>query len=202
MVPGSLRQQRDRRGVLALFGTAGILLLGAGLYRAALGPIPAPALGGPFSLRDPDGRLHGAQAGQGRWELVFFGYTQCTDTCPRTLIEMSEALGGLDPGARRIQPLFITVDPVHDTPAALRRYTSGFSSTLIGLTGDPATLAGVRRAYHVVAEQEAGEAGYDHSAALFVLDPAGRVVSILPADTDRRVLQARLRALVPALPAA
>ncbi|WP_419729469.1 SCO family protein [Lichenicola sp.] len=158
------------------------------------------SVGGPFTLVDDQGRTRHGDSFRGRYMLIFFGYANCTDVCPQTLTEMSEALGTVDPDARRIQPLFITIDPTHDTPQRLRAYTAAFSPTLIGLTGTPSELGAVERRFHVVVEPDAsnGRDGFDHSALIYLVGPDGQFIAPFPAASGRTVLQAALRRYVPA----
>ena len=189
--------RRDRRGLLAATGGVLLLLAGAGAYRHLLGVAPSPGIGGPFVLADSDGQPRSDRSFRGRYMLIFFGYTGCTDICPQTLTEMSEALGRLDPDAVRIQPIFITVDPARDTPDRLRRYTGAFSPHLIGLTGTPGQLDRVERRFHVVVEREDSRtAELAHTAVLYLLGPDGGFLAPIPADADRVAMQAALRRYV------
>jgi protein SCO1 len=83
-------------------------------------------------LIDHKGRHVTDAAYRGRWMLVFFGYTDCPDECPVTLQKMANALNSLGPLADRIAPLFITVDPVRDTPARLAGYLTNFGPASSG----------------------------------------------------------------------
>ena len=105
------------------------------------------AIGGPFSLTDHNGRTVTEQDLKGRPFLVFFGYTNCPDFCPTTMFEISEVLKKLGPDGDRTRALFITVDPERDTPAALKDYVSSFDPRIIALTGEPAAIAAVAKAY-------------------------------------------------------
>ncbi|MBE7210709.1 MAG: SCO family protein [Gluconacetobacter diazotrophicus] len=180
-----------------LGATAAVLLVGAGV-RAGLDP--GHAIGGPFRLQGTDGRWHDERGFPGRFQLIFFGDADCADWCPLTLKQMSDALKRLDPGAARVQPILITVDPAHDTPAHLRQYVAPFGPHLLGLTGTPGALAPVWRAFGVRVEER--DAAIDHTAALFLLDPRGRVAAIIPAAADSDAIGAVLRRHVPALPGA
>ena len=192
-------RRRDRTGLGIATGGVLALLACAGLYRAMLGN-PPPAIGGSFTLADSDGQPRSDNSFRGRYMLIFFGYTGCADVCPQTLTEMSEALDRIDPQARRIQPLFITVDPVHDTLQRLHRYTQNFSPNLIGLTGTAAQLGAVERSFHVVVEPDShdGKSDLDHSAVIYLLGPDGSFIAPIPADADRTTLQAALNRYVPA----
>lgn len=192
-------RRRDRKALLVAGSLVFLLLMLAGSYRMLLGPAPAPAIGGPFSLRDADGVPRTDSSFRGRYMLIFFGYTQCKDVCPHALTEMSEALNRVDPLASRIQPLFITVDPARDTPAALRRYVAAFSPYLIGLTGTNVQLTEVWRDFHVIVQPVSltnGEEDLDHSAALYLMDPAGRFLAPIAATASRSVMQATLQRYV------
>lgn len=106
-------------------------------------------IGGPFNLVDDHGHSVTDAAYQGRWMLVFFGYTDCPDDCPLTLQKMGTALDALGPLANRIASLFITVDPARDTPDRLAQYVANFGPRIIGLTGNSEQIAAVAKAYRV-----------------------------------------------------
>ncbi len=190
---------RSERKGLAI-ATAGVLglLACAGLFRQVLGPGPSAAIGGPFTLADSEGRLRSDTSFRGRYVLLFFGYTNCADVCPRTLTEMSEALDQFDPDARRVQPVFITIDPARDTPERLRRYIAGFSTHLVGLTGTTRQLDAVERLFHVVVEPDpaGGREDLDHSAVIYLLDPQGNFLAPIPAEAGRAFMQSTLHRLV------
>ena len=191
-------RRRDRAGLAT--ATAGVvfLLVCAGFYRAMLGPAPSPAIGGPFTLADSEGQPRSEASFRGRYMLIFFGYTGCTDVCPQTLTEMSEALDRFDPDATRVQPIFITVDPQHDTPDRLRQYTTAFSPHLLGLTGTTQQLDSIERRFHVVVQPDpaGGKDGLDHSAVIYLLGPSGNFLAPIPADASRTVMQSTLRRFV------
>ena len=69
---------------------------------------------------------------------MFFGYTQCPDVCPTTLVTLAETMKPLGPDADRVQVLFVTVDPERDTPALLAEYVPAFDKRFVGLSGDAA----------------------------------------------------------------
>jgi protein SCO1/2 len=60
----------------------------------------------------------------GKWSLVFFGFTYCPDFCPTTLtaLEATKAADGRQ-GEGRADRLRL-VDPERDTPQALKDYLS------------------------------------------------------------------------------
>ena len=155
--------------------------------------------GGPFALVDVNGRPADQTVLNGKWSVVFFGYTFCPDVCPTTLTLLGQAMSQLGPNAARTQVVFITVDPERDTPAQLKTYLSSpaFPRNTIGLTGSAAQIDRAAKAYYVYYRKEGTGADYtmDHSTALYLMDPQGRFVKpiatdIPPAQVARQITEA------------
>ena len=183
----------SRRGVAG--GLLGLALLLAGCGHGA--PKSAPSdVGGSFRLIDQRGARVDEHILQGKWTAVYFGYTFCPDVCPTTLPTLAQAIDRLGPDARRFQVVFITVDPERDTPEQLKTYLSSpaFPKGAIGLSGSPAEIAAVARAYHVY-YKKAGEGpnySMDHTSIVYLMDPAGAFSRPLafgaaPADIARQI---------------
>ncbi len=156
----------------------GVVLIVAGRLSSPVAQIAA--IGGPFKLTDQNGQVVTDQDLKGHPFLVFFGFTHCPDVCPTTLFEVSEVLRVLGPDADRTRALFITVDPERDTPRVMKDYLSSFDPHLSGLTGDPAEIAAVAKAYRVYFKkvpQEDGGYTLDHTAIVYLMDKTGRFVS-------------------------
>jgi len=164
---------------------ASVLMLSQPLVRAANSPV---TIGGPFTLTSPDGTTVTDQTYRGKWLLVYFGFTSCPDSCPTALLEISAALEKLGPDADKLQPLFITVDPRRDTPAVMGNYTQSFDPRIVGLTGTPQQIAAVAQEYGVYYAPRKSRPGaedyfMDHGTYLYLMDPEGKFVRGLDADT-------------------
>jgi len=98
-----------------------------------------PSLGSKvvIDLPDEQGKLIRTEDLSGKWLLVFFGYTSCPDICPTTLFEVAETLKQLGDLAKKIQPIFISIDPDRDQPRQLREYVNSFDSRILPLAGSP-----------------------------------------------------------------
>jgi protein SCO1/2 len=195
---GARSKQRDRKALaLVLGGGAAILLLASGLLwlatpAASVGG-SAARIGGPFRLTDDHGHTVTERSFPGKYLVVYFGYTACPDICPATLNTMAASLGRLGRKADLVQPLFITIDPAHDTPAQLHRFVAAFSPRLIGLSGTQAELDKVADAYHVVRDVHRDQGGQtrttiDHSSVLYLMAPDGGFVAPIPADASEMVM--------------
>ena len=131
----------------------------------------------------------------GRYLVVAFGYTSCPDLCPSTLLAVHESLRALGADATRVVPVFVTVDPARDTPDRLPAYVAGFDPRIRSVS-DPAAAAVLLRAFRARAEKRPFPSGggyaMDHTAVVYVLNPAQQVVAVLPEATPTAALIADL----------
>lgn len=160
---------------------------------------PEPRALPDFTLESGDGPLD-ATSLQGRWSLVFLGFTHCPDICPATLAQLAQAeklLADLPPD-RRPRIVFVSADPERDTPAKTTEYARHFSPGALGATAAHARLEPFVRSLHMVyarAEGTDGEYSVDHTAYVAVLDPQVRHVAMLRPPFDPTAIAADLRLL-------
>lgn len=161
-----------------------------------------PDIGGPFTLVDQDGRAVDQTLLDGKWSLVFFGFTWCPDYCPTTLGVLEATQKALGDRADQLQIVFITVDPERDTPQALKDYLSsdGFPDGVIGLTGSPEQIRAAANAYRAVYQRVGEGEGYtmNHSLTVYLMGPDGKFRSALghdlgPERSTRLVAEAMAR---------
>lgn len=134
-------------------------------------------VGGPFQLVDHDGRPVDQSMLEGKWSLVFFGFTYCPDFCPTTLAALEATKQRLGDKARDLQIVFISIDPERDTPQALKDYLSsdGFPKGVIGLTGTPAQVKAAADAYRAYYQKvgEGEDYTMNHSLTVYLMGPDG-----------------------------
>lgn len=144
------------------------------------------SVGGPFQLVDQQGRPVDQSLLQGRWSLVFFGFTYCPDYCPTTLQMLDATRQALGLEGAELQIVFISVDPERDTPEALADYLSsdGFPEGVVGLTGSEAQVAAAARAYRAFYRRVDQGDGYtmDHSLTIYLMGPDGTFREALAHD--------------------
>jgi protein SCO1 len=134
-----------------------------------------------FSLPDTSGKTRTLADFKDKVVVLFFGYTHCPDVCPTTLAELSQALQQLGPdAAKRVQVVFVSVDPERDSNAILSQYVSAFNPTFIALRpADEAQLKQVTKDFRVYYAKVPGKTpdGYtmDHTAASYVFDTSGKL---------------------------
>ncbi len=152
-----------------------------------------PSIGGPFQLVDQDGRPFSSDQLKGKPTLIYFGFTYCPDVCPTSLLLMETAVEKLGPdAAKKVNLVFITIDPERDTPALLKGYVPNFGAGIIGLTGTPQQIADVAKAYRVYFQKVPGKEGspylMDHSSIVYLLDRNGRFVTHFTHDAKAETI--------------
>ncbi|HET7765485.1 MAG TPA: SCO family protein [Burkholderiales bacterium] len=132
-----------------------------------------------FTLTDHTGMTRALADFRGKVVVVFFGYTHCPDVCPTTLADLKVAREQLGEDGKRVQVLFVTVDPERDTRQLLANYVPAFDPSFLGLYGDPAATARVAKEFKVFYQKVPGKTPdnytVDHTAGSYVFDPQGRL---------------------------
>ena len=132
-----------------------------------------------LNLPDADGRVRSLAEFKGRVVVVFFGFTQCPDVCPTTLLELAEVKKALGADGARVQGVFVTIDPERDTPEVLKAYVANFGTDFVALRGDLAQTRAAAKHFKVyfnkVPGKEPGSYTMDHTAGSYVLDTNGRL---------------------------
>src|SRR5271169_6860418 len=108
--------------ILAGFLLGGLMALGLIINESSGSGVEASGtalIGGPFALTDSSSKTVTDQDFRGRYMLVYFGFTHCPDICPAELQVIAQALDQLGDKAKKVVPIFITVDPERDTPQAM-----------------------------------------------------------------------------------
>ena len=158
----------------------------AGSASRQIGSTGQPDVGGPFQLVNQDGQAVDQTLLNGKWSLVFFGFTYCPDYCPTTLAMLEATKAALGDRADDVQIVFISIDPERDTPQALKDYLSsdGFPEGVIGLTGTPAQVRAAADAWRAVYQKVGEGEAYtmNHSLTIYLMGPDGRMRSALGHD--------------------
>ena len=112
---------------------------------------------------------------EGHYAMIFFGFTHCPVICPTELQKFAEIMDELPQDiAKRIHPLFITIDPERDTVEVLKDYVPLFHPSITGLTGNVKMLHDVLKSWKVfytkVNDPEFTEYTMDHSTYAYLVD--------------------------------
>lgn len=160
-----------------------------------------------FNLRQSDATQLVPGELRGHWTLVSLGFTHCPDVCPTTLSQLAQAQKQWEtlPEAIRPRVLFVSVDPDRDTPAHTGEYAHAFHRDTIAATADIPALEGFARSLSMVFAKVPPEDGgpadqysVDHSAAIAILDPQGRMSGLVQPPLDPKAIAADMAALTAA----
>lgn len=193
MMNGKTIGQRLVRATLMLAWGAALSACGtesANVQQAERPPLEGARIGGPFTLTDQDGRTVRDTDFAGRYRLVYFGYSFCPDVCPVDLQKLMRGLARFEQAdaarGAKVQPIFVSIDPQRDTPAALKPFVARYHPRLLGLTGTPDQVAAAAKAYVVTYHKVDGSAPdrylMAHTQLAFLMDPDGKPLALLPLD--------------------
>lgn len=158
-----------------------------------------------FALKTRDNRLVTQEDVKGKVAVLFFGFAHCPDICPLTLAQLTQILKKLGPTAKeQIQILFISVDPLRDTPDLVQNYVDSFNNGAIGLSGTPEEIRDLARRYRVsyqvnrpVDADEDTDYEVMHGRGIYIFDKLGKV-RFLASDADNpEPLSKALKSLLP-----
>ena len=156
--------------------------------------------GGDFKLKSAQGSA-ALKDYQGKVVLLYFGYTWCPDICPTSLALLSSALEGFsEQELKKIQAIFVSVDPERDTVERLATYTAFFHPSILGATGTPEEIAEVATKYGVAYRKVESDSatGYivDHSSVTYVINKQGGLHKVLMHGTLPSEIQKAVREIL------
>ncbi len=135
---------------------------------------PRPIL--PFELQDHSAQPFGLEQLQGRWSVLFFGFTHCGDICPATMAVLAKTYAELPEKEKQaFDVVLVSVDPARDTPAVMAQYVSGFNQDFVGVTGNAGDL--INFASQLSVPYRPGLQGEEpqHSGNLVLVNPRGEI---------------------------
>ena len=132
-----------------------------------------------FTLTDHNGQSRSLSDFKGKVVVLFFGYTQCPDVCPTSMVELAEVKRLLGSDGEKLQGVFVTVDPARDTSELLKAYMANFDPSFVAFVPTPDELADVAKRFKVYYKKQEGKTPtsytMDHSAGSYVYDTHGNV---------------------------
>jgi cytochrome oxidase Cu insertion factor (SCO1/SenC/PrrC family)/thiol-disulfide isomerase/thioredoxin len=135
---------------------------------------PAPE----FTLTDQFGEPISLRSFRGNVVLLDFNDSQCTTICPLTTTAMLDAKAMLGPAAGHVELLGVDANPNAISRADVLAYSQvhGMLHAWHFMTGSLAQLRRVWKAYDIEVAISRGQ--IDHTPALFVIDPRGRLARL------------------------
>jgi protein SCO1 len=131
------------------------------------------------SLVDHHGEVFDKARLEGKWTLLFFGFTHCPDICPTTLSLLNKVISPMDEEEKeQLQVVLLSVDPERDTPEQLAGYVPFFNEDFLGVTGNPYQVLSLATQLNAVytkvpLDEESGDYTVDHSGNIVLINPFG-----------------------------
>ena len=153
-----------------------------------------------LTLIDQNGKSVAMSSLKGEYVLINFIYTSCSGTCPMLTSKMAMVEKKLAPAlGSKVRLVSITLDPEHDSPAALLKYANEHGANAadwIFLTGTPAQVDAYLAIFNIKRYRES-DGSIDHVTTSFLLGPDGHQIrqydgiavtpSTMAADVDRAI---------------
>jgi protein SCO1/2 len=149
---------------------------------------------GAFALVDDNGEAFTPEDLQGKWSLLFFGFTFCPDVCPTTMAQLNNFYTKLKPElAAQTQVVMVSVDPARDSAAKLHEYVRYFNPVFRGVTGEFLALHTFATSLNIpFTKAPGGGENYlvEHSGNIAIINPAGHYVGFFkaPHELDKLLL--------------
>ena len=152
---------------------------------------------GDFRLIDHDGQDFTPERLQGKWTLIFFGFTYCPDICPTTLTFLNEFLGQLEgTEAEDTAVVMVTVDPARDSVEQLATYVPYFNADFTGVTGEFLDIHRFATALNTPFRKVPGQGEdyqVDHSSNVVLINPRGDYHGFFKAPLDMAKMKVTYR---------
>lgn len=153
-----------------------------------------------FSLTDHNGNVRTLKDFPGKVVVVFFGFTQCPDVCPTTMVELAQVKKMMGADGDKLQAVFVSVDPERDTPEILKAYMGNFDPSFVALRPTPAQLADMAKDFKVfykrVDGKTPGSYSMDHTAGSYVFDGNGKIRLFTRYGSGAEMLASDIRLLI------
>lgn len=125
---------------------------------------------------------------KGQALILYFGYLSCPDVCPVGLANIRDVLNSSDEFSS-VPVLFVTLDPLRDTPEKLKEYVSFFHENIIPLSGSKEQIQKVIKAYGGFFQYTAKDGSpadntmndylVSHSSYYYLIDANGELTKVL-----------------------
>ncbi len=152
-----------------------------------------------FSLTDTTNQPFTEKSLLGQWTLMFFGYAQCPEICPKTLITITELWKQVP---QDLHFVFVSLDPESDTVQILRDFLGRFNSEFRGLTGEAAVIQKLAKACGIYSWQDpkANDPSkpkmIDHSATLLLINPQGQLHAVFSPPYHSEIMAKDLKQIL------
>lgn len=181
---------------LQVFKPEPVVLQAATWFGDQAAPLPA------FELTDHFGKPFNQDTVKGKWQLMFFGYTNCPDICPDSLQMLSNMMKLItdEKVKQNLQITFVSIDPERDDLAKMKSYVTYFNPDFVSARGSIEEVNKLTDAlgimHYITKSSDGSRYEVAHSGALTLIDPQGRFIGIFNTPHDSAKIAHDLTAII------
>ncbi len=153
-----------------------------------------------FSLINTENAVFTQKSLTGQWTLMFFGYSQCPEICPKTLLAINELWNIFPAKEKNLEFVFVSLDAKNDNPKDLKSFLHRFNTNFTGLTGNEADIKLLSKSCSIFSwedtESTTGTKIIDHSATLVLVNPQGKIEAFFSPPHQKELIAKDLHALL------
>lgn len=129
-----------------------------------------------FKLETIHGEFNN-QSLTGRWSVMFFGYVDCPEICPRTLAVVRQVALQMP----NFKFYFVSADPTRDNAERLAKHLAPLHHSFTGVSGQDEQIKTLARAMGVfIGVRPDDESEHmNHSGSLFIINPKGQFAGLI-----------------------
>ena len=136
----------------------------------------------------------------GKWQLVFFGFTSCGMVCPMGMRKMKMIKNGIGALSKKIDFYFISIDSQRDKPEIVKDFVTDYDEEFHGLTGKQKQISKVQKAFQIVTRKFQGSNALNytmqHSSYLYLLNGKGQIYMMYPGDITHKNVATDLKKIL------
>jgi len=153
----------------------------------------------PKTLTNHNGEEISFPSANGKYQLVFFGYTSCPDVCPTALIKIKQVINSLK-SEGRVQYNFISIDVERDNPELLKSFVGFYHPKITGITGNIHNIKAIEKEFGILTRKFQGKSALayklEHTVFLYLIDPSGNLILMYPGSANATQIVTDLKILL------
>ncbi len=157
-------------------------------------------IGGDFQLIDHNNTIFNSKQLEGKYSIIFFGFTHCPMICPTALGTLSSLYKSLNEKEKsKINIVFITLDPERDTAEYINSYIENFVTPFIALTGSNQEIKATADKYKIFYEKiPLADNNYtiNHSTLIYIMSKNNKYITHFPYDVNSEEIYNKLKEII------
>ena len=152
-----------------------------------------------YTMINQDGKEIPFPTASGKFQLIFFGYTNCPDICPMTLHKIKQVIRDLD-NSDKVEYYFISIDAERDKPELLKSFVRYFHPQIKGITGTIHNIKGIEKEFGILTRKFQGKSALayqlEHSVFMYLINKQGKLMLMYPGSSSTTQIVSDLNLLI------